>query len=193
MAIRILGWVELHQPTPQRHPRQPVVANDFQKKEALTKAAARTRDRRILCIMDKNATDWFRTQLLEQREQVSAEWVAHRRLSDPNEDRSPGDFGDLGSHATGRLIEERIASDHEQLLRKIDHALERLDAGTYRVCEGCGEEIPMERLRAKPSASLCVTCQEAKDQREAQIAQAIPPGGEEPPSLRYPAPGENVI
>jgi DnaK suppressor protein len=142
--------------------------------------------------MDKKPTDWFRAQLLEQREHVSAEMMEHRRLSDPNEDRSPRDFGDQGSHATGRLIEERIAGDHEQLLRKIDHALKRLDAGTYHQCEGCGGEIPLERLKAKPSVSLCLTCQQAKDKRDAEIATATPPGGEEPPSLRYPEPGENA-
>lgn len=143
--------------------------------------------------MDKNSTDWFRTQLLEQREQVAAELTSHRRLSDPNEDRSPRDFGDQGSHATGRLIEERIAGDYEQLLRKIDHALERLDAGTYHRCENCGGDIPLERLKAKPSVSLCLTCQQAKDASETEISLATPPGGEEPPSLRYPGPGENAI
>jgi DnaK suppressor protein len=151
------------------------------------------RERVILPIMDKSQSDWFRAQLLEERERVSGDMAAHRRMSDPNEDRSPRDFADQGSDATGRLIEERLVGDQQQLLRKIDHALERLDAGTYQRCEECGANIPLERLRAKPSASLCVSCQQAKDDQQAELALATPPGGEEPPSLRYPAPGENSI
>jgi RNA polymerase-binding protein DksA len=113
--------------------------------------------------MDKKQTDWFRAQLREQREHVVAEMAAHGDLSDPNEDRSPRDAGDTASQVSHRLVETRIIGDNGLLLRKIDFALQRLDAGTYDRCAHCGNEIPLERLRAKPSASLCLTCQKAKD------------------------------
>jgi DnaK suppressor protein len=41
---------------------------------------------------------------------------------------------------------------------EIDRALEKLDAGTYGVCEKCNENIPKERLKALPFAALCVKC-----------------------------------
>jgi RNA polymerase-binding transcription factor len=40
----------------------------------------------------------------------------------------------------------------------LDDALRRLAAGSYGVCESCGETIPAERLAARPSARTCVTC-----------------------------------
>lgn len=48
-------------------------------------------------------------------------------------------------------------------LRQVDHALERLDAGEYGVCEDCGEPIPEPRLRAVPYATLCVECAEDEE------------------------------
>jgi DnaK suppressor protein len=113
--------------------------------------------------MDKKQIDGFRAQLREQREHVIAEMAAHGGLSDPNEDRSPQDVVDEAARVSHRLVEQRIIGDHSLLLRKIDFALQRLDEGTYDQCAHCGQSIPLERLRAKPSASLCLRCQEAKD------------------------------
>lgn len=60
-------------------------------------------------------------------------------------------------------LESRIVESEELLMSKIDHALGRIDRGTYGACESCGAEIPEARLDAKPSVSLCVNCQEAKE------------------------------
>lgn len=43
-------------------------------------------------------------------------------------------------------------------LKELDEAEQRLAAGEYGVCEGCGEPIPMERLQARPTAARCVSC-----------------------------------
>jgi DnaK suppressor protein len=43
-------------------------------------------------------------------------------------------------------------------VEEIDKALEKILVGTYGVCEKCNENIPKERLKALPYASLCVKC-----------------------------------
>jgi DnaK suppressor protein len=43
-------------------------------------------------------------------------------------------------------------------IAEIDRALEKLDEGTYGICERCEQQIPKERLRAIPWAALCVQC-----------------------------------
>lgn len=48
-------------------------------------------------------------------------------------------------------------------LEQLDHALDRIDAGAYGVCEACAEEIPERRLRALPMATRCVGCQREAD------------------------------
>jgi len=60
-------------------------------------------------------------------------------------------------------VEDLAAAEAE--LDAVEHALERLDDGSYGMCEVCGQAIPDARLEAIPSARLC-----AKDQAEAEEA-----------------------
>ena len=51
-----------------------------------------------------------------------------------------------------------IQGNLEVIMEEIDHALHKLDAGTYGRCDECGSEIPYERLEARPQATLCIAC-----------------------------------
>lgn len=113
--------------------------------------------------MDKQEIEWFRARLLEQRERVTAEAARHAGFPGLEAGDDGMDLEEQAVRAMDDLVEARLTEDRGNLLKKIDFALERLDAGTYRECVRCGTTIPLERLRAKPSASLCVACQEAKD------------------------------
>jgi len=57
-------------------------------------------------------------------------------------------------------VDSSLNDSEFQLEKKILHALERIDQGSYGICECCGLEIRNERLEAKPSVSLCLPCQE---------------------------------
>jgi DnaK suppressor protein len=48
-------------------------------------------------------------------------------------------------------------------LQAVDAALERIDAGSYGVCTGCGTPIPEKRIAADPAVSLCISCQAASE------------------------------
>lgn len=48
-------------------------------------------------------------------------------------------------------------------LEQVNHALDLIDLGTYGTCEGCGRDIPNERLLAMPLATRCVGCQRAEE------------------------------
>jgi DnaK suppressor protein len=54
---------------------------------------------------------------------------------------------------------EKLTDSEARLLDKIDLALSRIENGSYGICVSCGGEIPLERLEAKPSVSLCRECQ----------------------------------
>ncbi|SDS42654.1 TraR/DksA family transcriptional regulator [Actinoplanes derwentensis] len=43
-------------------------------------------------------------------------------------------------------------------ITEVDEALQRVEAGTYGICEGCGQAIPAQRLAARPFARRCMTC-----------------------------------
>ena len=51
-----------------------------------------------------------------------------------------------------------VASEARAKVAEIDAALERVDAGTYGMCEACGKPIPKARLEVVPEATLCVSC-----------------------------------
>lgn len=51
-----------------------------------------------------------------------------------------------------------IVEDLERKERDIVDALDKIDEGTYGICEECGEEIPVERLEVEPTARTCVAC-----------------------------------
>ena len=109
--------------------------------------------------MDPKQIEDFRRRLLEQREEIVSGWAGGENaegdvLRDPEE---------LATLITRSEVEDQLEEDERQLVGKIDFALRRLDAGTYGQCTGCGGEIPLARLEAKPSVSLCIDCQEKKD------------------------------
>ena len=54
---------------------------------------------------------------------------------------------------------EQLQGNH----REIVETLARIDSGEYGKCQRCGREIPIERLEARPTAKLCVACQQEVD------------------------------
>ena len=55
-------------------------------------------------------------------------------------------------------VESHLEERDQRLLQDIEGALDRLDAGEYGECERCGEEIGAARLKALPTATLCIEC-----------------------------------
>jgi DnaK suppressor protein len=51
---------------------------------------------------------------------------------------------------------ERLAAELREALDEVDAAIQRLDAGTYGICEVCGKPIGTARLEAMPAARLCI-------------------------------------
>ena len=51
-----------------------------------------------------------------------------------------------------------VAQNEEWILQNVEAALQRIEDGTYGTCQGCGKEIPAERLQALPFTPCCVNC-----------------------------------
>ena len=67
-------------------------------------------------------------------------------------------IADHASEMLDREVDESLGENAEVIVREIDDALSRIDAGTYGTCVRCGQPIPDERLAAVPYAVLCVSC-----------------------------------
>lgn len=96
---------------------------------------------------------------------VRADLTAERaRLAAQIESLEPGtsdsrvddNFADLGQVAAEQGENQALAAQLRVELDEVDHALEKLDDGTYGRCETCGEPISPARLEAMPAARYCI-------------------------------------
>lgn len=65
----------------------------------------------------------------------------------------------------------RLRGRERFLMDKIEHALRKIEAGEYGICEECEEAITLKRLQARPEAQLCIQCKEAQEREEAVYAE----------------------
>ena len=86
------------------------------------------------------------------------------RLADAVRDAGD-DSADAGTKAFEREHELALSQNAQNLLDQGERALGRIDAGTYGVCESCGQPIGKARLMAFPRAHLCVACKQREERR----------------------------
>jgi len=65
---------------------------------------------------------------------------------------------DRASLEADRNFMLRIRDRESKLIKKIKKALERIENGTFGICESCGEEISVPRLKARPVTTQCIDC-----------------------------------
>jgi DnaK suppressor protein len=75
----------------------------------------------------------------------------------------PMDSGDMASHHRDRDLVNRICYRKQKLVREIQSAIKRIDEGEFGTCWLCSSSIALERLRARPTATLCIRCQGAME------------------------------
>lgn len=110
--------------------------------------------------------DHFRDLLLTERERYEAELEGIRSRSMDVEGSLPDegesgdeDTADLAAAMMDKEIDLSVEDETMDLINAIDHALEKIEDGTYGICDISGEEIPKSRLELIPWASLTVACQ----------------------------------
>ncbi|GHD53039.1 TraR/DksA family transcriptional regulator [Streptomyces mirabilis] len=80
-------------------------------------------------------------------------------------DGAGDDQADTGTKNITREHEMALAANAREMLEQTERALERLDAGTYGLCENCGDPIGKARMQAFPRATLCVECKQKQERR----------------------------
>ena len=121
-------------------------------------------------------------QFTKQHEQLEVEYKRltselaqlETNKSTAEERREGSPFGKREEEATETLeLEKRLALENRirQEMAAVEHALEKIEKGTYGLCDNCGKKIDPERLEALPQASLCLNCKSLL----AKNAKAAPP------------------
>ena len=121
--------------------------------------------------MSVNQQEYFRQKLQNWRADLveeSRETISHLQ----HEVRDVGDEAERATRETENSLELRTRDRYRKLIRKIDKALIRLEDGEYGYCEETGEEIGLDRLEARPIATLCLDAQERWELRQRQLGEA---------------------
>ena len=110
--------------------------------------------------------EYFRDKLIKWKAEILKEAnVTLRELQDDGGMQEP-DLTDRASAETEVALEMRTRDRQRKLIRKIDEALERIDRNDYGYCEETGEPIGVNRLEARPIATLSIEAQEKHERRE---------------------------
>jgi RNA polymerase-binding protein DksA len=110
-----------------------------------------------------------RDELNAERDRLRAELnMAEVELADLMRDAGDGagnDQADVGSTTFERDHEMSLANNARALLEQTEHALDRIEDGSYGACESCGQPIGKMRLMAFPRATLCLSCKQREERR----------------------------
>ena len=81
------------------------------------------------------------------------------------------DPNDRASQESDMALELRNRDRERKLIKKIEETITKIEAGDYGYCDGCGVEIGLKRLEARPTANLCIDCKTLDEMREKQVAK----------------------
>ncbi|MFI1956573.1 TraR/DksA family transcriptional regulator [Streptomyces althioticus] len=105
------------------------------------------------------------SEVLRLREEISSSERSLAGLMRDSGDGAGDDDADTGTKNITREHELALAANAREMLDQFERALQRLDAGTYGLCENCGNPIGKARVQAFPRATLCVECKQKQERR----------------------------
>jgi DnaK suppressor protein len=118
--------------------------------------------------MNKKMLEHFRT-ILNAWKQELLEEVSRTVHTMQDETANHPDPNDRASQETDMSLELRSRDRERKLIKKIEEAIAKIDSNDYGYCETCGVEIGVQRLEARPTATLCIDCKTLDEIREKQM------------------------
>jgi DnaK suppressor protein len=107
-----------------------------------------------------------RQHLLEKRKELLDGVNRAREMGAVETESSAPDIADRATNAFQREFSFSLSENEGSMLRLIEAALKRLEAGKFGQCSHCEQPIEPPRLKALPWAIYCISCQEQKDRGE---------------------------
>jgi DnaK suppressor protein len=108
--------------------------------------------------IDKKTLARFKKILLKEREQIVGEV---KQIVESSKEMGQDGIQDIGDEAANIYNKQVLLSLNEnerQRLKEVDESLDRIENGTYGICEECGGPISIKRLEVRPVAKYCVPC-----------------------------------
>ncbi|MBC7541038.1 MAG: TraR/DksA family transcriptional regulator [Bacteriovorax sp.] len=115
--------------------------------------------------MDRKLLGQFENLFLELKKNTLNEM----KLEDKSLSWEKGDEVDQSQEERDRAMNLKLLGRHSFMLKKIDGALIKIKNGTFGTCDECDGEIEINRLRARPVATECISCKEEGERTEGQL------------------------
>ncbi len=119
--------------------------------------------------MSKSQLNHFRGILNEWKAELTQD-IDRTVHTMQDELTSHADPNDRASQESDMALELRNRDRERKLIKKIDETFRNIESQDYGYCAGCGEEIGLKRLEARPTATLCIDCKTLDEIREKQMA-----------------------
>jgi len=128
-----------------------VVQKVVQKKESVSQKKEADK-------LDKKAIAKFKKILLKEREQIVGDV---KQIVESSKEMGQDGIQDIGDEAANMYNKQVLLSlnENERIrLKEVDESLDRIENGTYGICDECGGPISLKRLEVRPVAKYCVPC-----------------------------------
>ena len=108
--------------------------------------------------LDKKTLQRLKRALLKEREEIIGEVKQIHESSKEMGQDGIQDIGDEAANIYNKQILLSLSENERVRLQEVDEALDRMENGTYGICEECGGPIGLKRLEVRPIAIYCVPC-----------------------------------
>ena len=128
------------------------------KSKAKPPVKPRAEEKKGLEKVDKKTVARFKKILLKEREQIVGEV---KQIVESSKEMGQDGIQDIGDEAANIYNKQVLLSlnENERLrLKEVDESLDRIENGTYGICDECGGPISLKRLEVRPVAKYCVPC-----------------------------------
>ncbi len=117
--------------------------------------------------MDKRNLEDCKRRLLEEKSKILERYFAKEETQQRLEEESkePRDWEDIGQMTYTEELLDNLSQIEINTLKEIDLALRKIESGAYGICENCGAEISLERLKAIPWTRYCASCAEEMERK----------------------------
>ena len=111
----------------------------------------------------------IKESLIEKKNSLLEKLNTWEDKSSPSGLREMGDIADMASEINEDVLNSALTENEVELLNLIEHALSKIDKGTYGICEGSKKKIPVARLKAIPWTPYTVEYAEIAAKNKARI------------------------
>lgn len=115
--------------------------------------------------MNAGQIKFFRKMLVDEINRLTLNEIAEKEHLQDYPEVLP-DIIDRAAHEGQRSFALRIRDRERLLSKKIKDALRRIEEGTNGICDECGEDIPIARLKARPVTNYCLNCKSRMETHE---------------------------